>query len=111
MVSVLMVNPSGIKKLQMFAIIETGMASTGISVARQLCKNKKYNHRYQPQRFQQCLPPLHVIENLYYRYAFKRHYIIYIFLEKIFSGFSNGGIDTLRHVLRIAARVPGTASR
>ncbi len=33
-------------------IMETGMASTGINVARQLCKKKKYYEHYETQCFQ-----------------------------------------------------------
>src|SRR5688572_19227279 len=38
-VSVLMVNPKGMKKIKV-PISETGIANTGIKVARQFCKNK-----------------------------------------------------------------------
>src|ERR1700692_5080568 len=50
MVSVLMVKPSGIKK-QNVPRIDTGMASTGISVERQFCKNKNTTRATRPSVF------------------------------------------------------------
>src|SRR5260221_14479054 len=50
MVSVLIVNPKGIKK-QKVPNIETGIASTGINVERQVCKNKKTTMATSPKVF------------------------------------------------------------
>ena len=47
-----MVKPSGINRAKV-PMMETGMANTGINVALQLCRNKKYDQYHQPQCFQQ----------------------------------------------------------
>src|ERR1700724_3397806 len=49
-VSVLIVNPKGIKK-QNVPNMETGIASTGIKVERQVCKNKKTTMATNPNVF------------------------------------------------------------
>ena len=53
-VSVLMVKPRGIKKINV-PIRETGMASTGISVARQFCKKRNTTNITSTKRYQQCV--------------------------------------------------------
>src|SRR5580704_756023 len=50
MVSVLIVNPNGMKK-QNVPRMETGMASTGISVERQFCKNRNTTIATSPSVF------------------------------------------------------------
>src|ERR1700761_3660793 len=49
-VSVLMVKPSGIKK-QNVPNMDTGMAKTGISVERQVCKNRNTTSATNPSVF------------------------------------------------------------
>src|SRR5579871_315799 len=50
MVSVLMVKPSGIKKINV-PKIETGIASTGINVERKFCRNKNTTIATRPSVF------------------------------------------------------------